>query len=71
MRRSLGWLVAAGRGAGEGTGSQAGAAGRGHPRLIWRKPAICWAREVPPPGKWNFRGRCLPASSFLGEASRP
>ena len=58
---------------GVGSGGAAGSAGRGHPWLIWGKPAICWAHgepssaEVPPPGKWSFKGWCLPASSFMGK----
>lgn len=58
---------------GVGSGGAAGSSGRGHPWLIWRKPAICWAHgepssaEVPPPGKWSFKGWCLPASSFMGK----
>ena len=54
-------------------GGRAGSAGRAHPWLIWGKPAICWAHtepssaEVPPPGKWSFKGGCMPASCSIGK----
>lgn len=54
-------------------GGGAGSAGRAHPWLIWGKPAICWAHtepssaEVPPPGKWSFKGGCMPASCSTGK----
>ena len=54
-------------------GGGAGSAGRAHPWLIWGKPAICWAHtepssaKVPSPGKWSFKGGCMPASCSMGK----
>lgn len=41
---------------GEGPARRRAAPRAGDTRLIWRKPAICWAHEAPPPGKWSFGG---------------